>query len=684
MQSDYSNPFQITKAVDFSDDEIKAYWVDFPIEGGFSKIVSPRSAMPMFILGGKGSGKTHLMRYFSYNLQLLRYNGDLLNCINKEGYLGIYLRCGGLNASRFMRKGQPDDRWSTIFSFYMDLSMTQLLLATICDLYNDSSEIALNEEKICQNILKLFDHEEKYGVKKLSELVNKIDEIRKRIDVEINNCAITGSLNVKILASPGKLVFGTPQILSKMLPSLRSIIFVYLLDEFENLNKDQQKYINTLVREKEPPATFKIGVRLYGIKTSLTYSADEEIKQGSEYEKIVLDSQFREKAVKSLYRPFVSRLCLKRINKLYYTISDSVNGVNPIAEFGEYFEHQAKSDYDSTETKELVSKYKPKERPYIRRLEKQLKEAAISGTVCGVKENEDIKKILNSVLCEDYPILEKLNIFMLYQKWSKNNNLVNSCSEIEKSCSQFILAKSEEAEYSQLYKHWHKDLLAQLYRDCDRRMQYSGIETIIDMSHGLPRNLLIILKCIYKWSIFNGEKPFTKDQISIKSQMQGIKEASEWFFQDARSVGESGSVLSDSISRLAQLFRECRFSDKPSEVSLNSFSTDLTKVSKKAQITLDLAVKWSLLVLIPGGQKDKNSKRLDQKYQLNRMLSPRWDLPIARRGVISLNANEVNAIFDDEHSNEFEEILKVRIDRMSAPFGVKQLNTECKKQMNLF
>ena len=65
MTNQHDNPFNITKAVDFSDQEIHDYWIDIPESGGFQQLVKPTSAMPMFILGGKGSGKTHLMRYFS-------------------------------------------------------------------------------------------------------------------------------------------------------------------------------------------------------------------------------------------------------------------------------------------------------------------------------------------------------------------------------------------------------------------------------------------------------------------------------------------------------------------------------------------------------------------------------------------------------------------------------------------
>src|SRR5580698_8636200 len=112
MKDTAVNPFNITKAVDFSDQEINDYWVDIPAGDGFAAMAKPTSPMPMLILGGKGSGKTHLMRYFSYPLQRIRHAKDVIGGIQKERYIGIYLRCGGLNSARFSGKGQAEEVWA--------------------------------------------------------------------------------------------------------------------------------------------------------------------------------------------------------------------------------------------------------------------------------------------------------------------------------------------------------------------------------------------------------------------------------------------------------------------------------------------------------------------------------------------------------------------------------------------
>src|SRR5262245_52652264 len=97
------NPFGITKAVHLSPEEVESLWVNSPSGDDHAALFQPTSAMPLLIVGGKGSGKTHLMRYYSYPLQSLRHHAaelTPLEGLERDGYLGIYVLLGALNAQR--------------------------------------------------------------------------------------------------------------------------------------------------------------------------------------------------------------------------------------------------------------------------------------------------------------------------------------------------------------------------------------------------------------------------------------------------------------------------------------------------------------------------------------------------------------------------------------------------------
>jgi hypothetical protein len=666
MIQNTKNPFDVTKAVDFDDRQIQEYWVDLPGGGGFRDLVKPTSAMPMFVLGGKGSGKTHLLRYFSYPLQKLRHS-NVVDGIREEGYVGVYLRCGGLNASRFSGKGQPADAWVTIFQQYMDIWLAQLFLAILDDALSGS--IRLRDAPLCQAVRDLFDIVPDDGLDSLTTLFLFLKNWQRSLDISINNAAVTRQLDVPIRITPGRLVFGIPQACERLVPELGGVRVVYLIDELENLDETQQRYINTLIREKQAPCSFKVGARLYGVRTFETYSAGEINREGSEYEKLPLDDHLRES---KSYPDFALRLCARRLAEANY-LSDASAAGAPSASLRQTMKgfFQEGQDALGAEDRFLTRpQNRPKGKPYFDRLRVQLREGLASGHAPGLESEEQIPSILTSLTVDRAPLLEKVNVFLLYQAWSRGRNLMTQAASIQRKCLAYQQGAASSLAYKQTVLHFGADLIAQLLADYKMKQQYVGFDTFVEMSRGLPRNLLVLLKHVFQWAIFNGEQPFRSAPISIPSQQQSVDEAARWFFRDAEVLGEDGPDVQRAVRRLADLFRAIRFSDKPAECSLSTFAVDLEQTSPRARRLITLAEQWSLLLRIPGGQRDRNTGRLHSRFQLNSMICPVWDLPIYRRGTLALTPDEANCIFDPEHVVQYTAVVRARVARMTAPnFG---------------
>lgn len=230
------NPFNITQAKDFSDDEILKYWVDLTEPSGsegFDPIMKPASLVPMLLLGSKGSGKTHLMRYYSFVSQAVRHKDDIPGGLAEDGYVGIYVRMGGLNASRFNGKGRPDEYWLNVFAYYMDLWLGQVLLGCCLEAYKGHGDLGEAEGAISKEIIGLFTHTSGESPGSLRELSQYLSRLQKHMDRAVNDVSTTDKLEVDITVNPGALVFGIPKILSAHLDDLGKCTFVYLLDELE-------------------------------------------------------------------------------------------------------------------------------------------------------------------------------------------------------------------------------------------------------------------------------------------------------------------------------------------------------------------------------------------------------------------------------------------------------------------
>jgi hypothetical protein len=662
MKDTVHNPFNITKAVDFTDQEINDYWVDIPSGAGFIEMAKPTSPMPMLILGGKGSGKTHLMRYFSYPLQRIRHGQDVIGGIQKDQYLGVYLRCGGLNSARFRDKGQSEEVWAEVFAYYMELWLSQLVLGTILSAVGGTPELENRESEMVAELSALIHLGDRGSPNTLAGLNALLRQLQQELDGAVNNSAITRTLPVHVAVTRGDLIFGIPKAIETRLPSLRDCLFLYLIDEFENLSEIQQKYVNTLLRERQSPCTFKIGARMYGVRTFSTYSADEDNKEGSEYEVLRLDAILREN---EHYGEFAKRLISKRLAELNRVPSDPATLDAMSKTLDTWFEEPPKSRFSASETAYILEKYSARERPYFKNIRQYLEQAVKVDAAPGLRAS-DIDRVLDLLRCHDFPLLEKANLFLFYKEWSSKRNLMQAAETIAEECRSH-LSGTADGRYQRTLLHFKADLLAQLYRETDQKQRYIGLTTFIEISSGLPRNLLILLKHIFAWATFNGEQPFRTDPISIRSQQAGVLEASEWFYRDARKIGREGQLAMDGVNRLGTLFRGIRFSEKPSECSCSTFSVDVSRCSENTRRVLDLAEKWSLLIDV-GGQRDRNTERIDAKYQLNRMLAPRWDLSIYRRGVLALTPAELDAIFDPTYVDNFQGLSDTRVARMSAPF----------------
>jgi|APMed6443717190_1056831.scaffolds.fasta_scaffold02175_4 hypothetical protein len=662
------NPFNVTKAVDFSNEEIIKYWVDLPDERGFRSFIKPESKMPILILGGKGSGKTHIMRYSSYELQKIRSNDNLLQLLQDEGYIGIYHRGSGLNSHRFNGKGQTDDFWIGIFSYYMELWLAEMLLNTIIDII-DIAKIKFDQKKICKAILSLMD---KTGpLENISDIVlirEAIKDLRKNVDLMTNNIAISDDIEKpEILVSPKQFVCGIPDVIRDNVDELNSITFIYLLDEMENITKSQQKYYQTLIRERSGCSTFRIGARLSGIKTKMTLAGGEENKQGSEYELIILDEYFKKN--KDAYKHFAYSICSKRLSDI---IDFDNSRIDSDEIMSKYFEQIDEEKY----CKELVSRFDKigKKRPYFEHLIKNIR----------FLSEQKIENIIENLSSYDDPIIEMVNIMLLYREWAKGNyDLLTVSSNVRKEMLKYY-AKDDNCDQSRVLSKFKSDIIAKIKYECGGDYFYSGLGSLIDMSDGIPRLFLNILKHIYRWSAFSNEAPFAGGIISAKSQKKGINDAMTWFLNDAYIQDKDiGSKMKNSLYHLAQYLRDIRYSDVPPECSLVAISVNDADISQEISDIID-ALKENSFLIETKKRKERNTKRYDRVFEVVGILATNWDLPLSKRGDLKIDEGEVRAIFCEIQNEYNKNILENRISRYMAPFSKTSANRFNENQQTLF
>lgn len=663
------NPFEITKAVDFTDDEIESTFVDYP-EGGFRSFAAPSSAMAKFLVGGKGGGRTHLMRFYSYALRK-RSAGPVIPRLRKDGYLGIYFRCSGLNASRFGGKGIASEAWSAVFSFYMDVWLTEQLVDVLIDV-NDIDKCWSRDSQavFARNVLAQLSYNREFISGSANELedLRKLRDIlaglRKDMDRSINNAAIRARLDIEIGSNPGRLVFAASLSAHDDLPGLDGLHFTYLIDEFENLSRDQQMYVNTLIREKDLPTSFLIGSRRWGVRTHQTLSAGEENKRGSEFEWVELENNYRHTG--NSYSEFCVQLALKRLKQAGHGGFQSeadLQAVLPSLEWdGSDVEHAHADRLGDLAALALLKNTDPRLRKHLLRLQQ-----AVANATKMPKMGDQVVELISR---PGSPMSEKLAIHRFYQSWSAHGSPTLGMAAEAAEEADSIRNGSSSAKSNNYLGLWRGDLLAQIYMDSDKRAPYLGVGRFIEMSGYLPRSFLMTMKYVTQAALVRGQSPYeVRDAVSPAAQMAGVLEASQWFLRDSRPTEGLGGECERAIRRLATLFNRVRYSDKPVEVSCIAISTDFFGLSQRVISIVDTCVSHSLLIEVAGGRSARNEGSTWHKYQLHPMLSPGYALPTTRRGELTLNPNEMRAIFDPEVSDrDYAITFRPKLRSMMAPF----------------
>ncbi len=673
-----TNPFDHVKASDFSDEQIDRYWVDIAGESGLEDLFQPTLVTPMLVLGGKGSGKTHLMRYFSAAVRKLR-QASLLAAAKSDRYLGIYIQADGLNAGRFHNKGASDEKWAAVFSFYFELWLATHFLRNVSELSKDDGAL-FDESLFVGKAFDLFTTSSIDRSPSLAGLIDHITAIRKEVDHVVANMVTNRRAlsEIDICFAPGTLAFELPLLFQSCLdPSLKDLLFVYMVDEVENFTATQQTFLNSLIRYRKGPVSIKIGARLYGLRTKDTMGGSGEmIRIGAEYTQIELDDWLRENG--PAYSELARKMICKRLEAANLIAPD---GGNP-PDVRAFFAELDSSNHYRKPLFEMVAKFDTKgnERPYFDTLKKQLSKR---GTSDDIAATDDIIAYLR---IPEYPLLEKVNIYLLYRDWSSADSLLERAQGIAESAREFLAGAETEgmSDYEDTYKHFKSDFVAQIYRDCRvQKTTYAGLDTLIRLSQGFPRNLLGLLKEIFRRSLFAGEQPFQPGKVvSIESQSEGVRDAAAWFWDDAQPDSH-GPEARRAIQGLAELFSAVRFSLKPAECSLGTFTVGTAEGSERARTVLRYAQNWSYLIQIKGVGSDRNNAdAVDDKYQLSPMLAPRWDVSERRRGAIRLREPLFNAIFDPTFRESLDGLVSERLSGMQDP-GSRSGKTS-RKQNKLF
>ncbi|MCY2928790.1 MAG: hypothetical protein NTV86_04720 [Planctomycetota bacterium] len=240
----------------------------------FPELTKPR---PCVLIGGRGTGKTTVLRCMSYEGQFVLHKRNPLT-VATWPYYGLYYRVNTNHVSAFKGPEIPPERWIKVFSHYLNLVLCDAVLRFL-QWYNTHVPSAAQLSPVACAAVAAQLHLD--SVVDLVSLSTALAMAKARFEAYINNIADSAPLPLSLQAAPVDTLVHALLDMS----CFGGKAFYFLFDEYENFEDYQQQIVNTLIKHSEP-YTFKVGVREPGFRVRTTLNANEQLISPADYVRI--------------------------------------------------------------------------------------------------------------------------------------------------------------------------------------------------------------------------------------------------------------------------------------------------------------------------------------------------------------------------------------------------------------
>jgi hypothetical protein len=262
------------------------------------ELMTPR---PCVLMGGRGTGKTTVLRGLSYEGQFALTGGDA-RTIPDWKHFGIYFR---VNTNRVMAFSGPEveaSMWNKLFGHYLNLVLVDHAVRFLSwfKLYT-SLDVELDPRRVADVSSSLH----LAPTSSIRELAESLRSARISFEAFINNVADTPRPLLSMQGSALDVLF---EAISELTP-FRDKVFFFLVDEYENLQDYQQQLLNTLIKHSGKWYTFKIGVRELGWRVRSTLNENEQLVSPADYVRI----NIVERLAGNTFKDFARSVCNSRL-----------------------------------------------------------------------------------------------------------------------------------------------------------------------------------------------------------------------------------------------------------------------------------------------------------------------------------------------------------------------------------
>ncbi|MCM1235983.1 MAG: hypothetical protein NC489_38320 [Ruminococcus flavefaciens] len=637
----FSNPFVGCTARDMKYEEVRQYWCS-----PFSLYTLNESELfschtPIVIEGVRGTGKTMILKYLSYFVQK-----DFITDLPveqklkyfEERCIGVYFRykddfcnmCGKLDCSK-----QDKER---IFRHYYELFIIRQILEILEDIYAEE-DTTLMEEVLCDFL--------QIDVLPLNKIRPHITTLIRRMDETINSSNYDNQWRDRIMPflGAGNMVTGLIEAITASVSGWKDMLFVILLDEYENLGTFQN-LVNTLIKQVDDTVnlTYRLGMRPAGMENnSQTNVANENLQVDRDFLLRRLDF----KNMKD-YKKFALDISARRLESVPAYRENGLLDIGFILGKNEDFDEEAKIVAKGTKHFKLLRGHVPE------------------------MEMEDAIRELSC----DKKLMEMYNIIRVArgEHYRKTGELCRQYQELRNSRKQNDMSAELHKYHLDYCNKYRVALLYILLTIYGERKSYYSVNTFLYLSSGSINDFISLCRNVFKHM---NERIFEdlKEGISISRQIQTYASV-DTAEDQRRKVSMSnkyGREMYTFIESMGGIFEEYHRDLQVRYPETNQFAfKDENRIRNDDELNKYLVelVNSGAIIRRPQRQLISVGKTRGNIYQLNRIYAPIYQYSYRTRG-------GYNQVIDDE---DFRSMLEQTVN----PKKYTMKNDDEDGQLNMF
>lgn len=569
----------------------------------FDKLALHEVRKPLLIEGGRGCGKTTLLRYLSHQTQLSPKRQINQNNLPKE--LGLYLRADTQYLRAFTGDGLKSGEWQRAFEHSLCLSILGELLGALTLLGEGQyrKEAFPGIEALDLGVMCDFDDT---APKALREMHDYIYRQKNRLATWLNNPDDEGRPRFLPLK---QVLLAVIDAVRRQLPFLADQVFFVFVDEYENLLPYQMQVINTLLKHSEPPLIFHVATKRNGMATRATLGT-EQLQEPADYRKFDVEEHLAKDFELFAAELFCFRLGNRGIGRR--------DGQFPVS-----------ADVLMDPTKIEFRRDNPDYRRRVR--------AVVDQVLPGLSMDELARYVL-----KDDSLRGRLHK-LLVEGLSNHRTEVRTEALVRPSvaaasicCAALLhqgkapellleeLDKLERGEKSKFggdggwIHHYLVGCILHLYLPLQRPcLLYAGFNAFLKLSRGNVRHFL---ELCHLSMVELDHDPKPNESVPVEKQALAARSASALFVKESQGSGDEGNRLFLVVNTLGQIFRFSQNRPSQSEAERTHFSID-NALPPEADAILQECIKWSILFVTPE-TKVKDERFESEEYILNPIYAP--------------------------------------------------------------